>query len=53
MPLTDPQGDWGRRTYDAATQTFSAEPALPPDPSADMDKMLAHLAALEAKVGGS
>ena len=53
VPLTDPQGDWGRRTYDAATQTFSAEPVAPPDPSAEMDKLLARLAALEAKVGGS
>lgn len=51
VPLNDPQGDWGRRTYDSATQTFSAEPALPPDPSAEMNKVLDRIAALEAKLG--
>lgn len=53
VPLDDPQGDWGRRTYDAATQTFSADPVAPPDPSADMQKLLDRMAALEAKLGGT
>jgi hypothetical protein len=52
VPLDDPQGDWGRRTYDASTQTFSDEPALPPDPSAEMKIVLDRIAALEAKLGG-
>ena len=53
VPLDDPQRDWGRRTYDAATQTFSDEPAPPPDPSLEMETLLRRLAALEAKVGGT
>lgn len=57
VPLDDPQRDWGRKTYDPATQTFSDTP-LPPNmpsltPSADMMKtLLDRIAVLEAKAGG-
>lgn len=55
VSLSDPQGDWGRKVYDPATQTFSDAP-LPPNmpsltPPADvMQTLLDRIAALEAKL---
>jgi len=48
---SDPQGDYGQKLYDPATDTFSDLPPLPPP--AEIRDLRARIAALEAKAGGA